>query len=558
MFCRNCGCKNDDTAMFCRECGSKLVVDSNEKVIPNPTPIIVPTNTQQMRIGVENILDIFKSMPKKILAGAGIGIVAIVVMAFVMVNVNSTINLDDFVKVSYEGYEGYGYASVSIDWAGLENKYGNKLKYTNAGLSAYETFEPPVDVLKEYISVPCLDKSEGLSNGDKLKCSWNIDEEELSKYIKCKVKFSDKSVEVSGLEVADTFDPFESLEVTFFGVEPAGYVTYEYTGDYLDTYDFYVDKKSELSNGDTITISIDNEDPNYFASNYGKIPAITEKEYTVENLGIYASKVDEIREDSLNTIRNKADLIIKNYTSEWSHDVTVDSVSYIGSYVASTNNSIFNNHNHLGVVYQINSHVQASSDYDAVNVVQYFDVFFDNVAIKADGTIEIDLASYSTPWNSFYIKAYYGKNSFNYRNYRYYGYESLPELVQDRKSNFGDEYEYDWAIEGLDLENMSAKTEEYICSYSSEREITREEIEAYMSADYSSYSFPGDRTIVQMLINEIYARHGYQFSDDELTQYFNGKEWYTSIADKTNDMDEIYKSMSSVEQDNVKLLQEYQ
>ena len=64
--------------------------------------------------------------------------------------------------------------------------------------------------------------------------------------------------------------------------------------------------------------------------------------------------------------------------------------------------------------------------------------------------------------------------------------------------------------------------------------------------------------IVQMLINEIYARHGYQFSDDELTQYFNGKEWYTSIADKTNDMDEIYKSMSSVEQDNVKLLQEYQ
>lgn len=558
MFCRNCGCKNDDTAIFCRECGSKLVVDANEQVNPNSTPIIVPMNTQQVSNGAGDILDVFKSIPKKILAGLGIGIVASVVIVFVLGNVNSTINLDEFVEISYEGYEGYGHASVSIEWAGLANKYGNKLKYTNAGVSAFGAYKPPVDVLEEYISAPSLDKSEGLSNGDELKCAWNIDEEELSKYIKCKVKFSDKSVKVSGLEVADTFDPFESLMVTFDGVGPVGYVIYEYTGDYLDTYDFYVDKKSGLSNGDTITISIDNADPKYFASNYGKIPAITEKEYSVEGLGTYASKVDEIGVESLNSIKTKVESIITDYTSGWSHDATVDSVSYIGNYVAHAKDSDADNYNYLGIVYQINSHVQAASDCDVVNVVQYFDVVFKNVAVKADGTVDIDLGSYSPPRNSFYKKAYYGKYSFNYRNYTYYGYESLPALVKNRSSDFGDGYEYDWEIEGLDLENMSAKNEEYICPYSSEREMTREEIDAYMSGDYSAYSFPGDRTIVQMLINEIYAKHGYQFSDDELIQYFNEKEWYTSISDKTNDMDEIYKSMSSVEQANVKLLQEYQ
>ena len=60
-----------------------------------------------------------------------------------------------------------------------------------------------------------------------------------------------------------------------------------------------------------------------------------------------------------------------------------------------------------------------------------------------------------------------------------------------------------------------------------------------------------------MIINEMYARHGYQFTDAELTNYFNQKQWYSSIPNKTIDMDGIYNNMSSVEQANVTLLQQY-
>lgn len=561
MFCRNCGCKNSDEAIFCRECGSKLVVDVNEqiKVDAAITPIIVPNEIQQLNNdAVGSFADVLKSIPKKIFMGIGAGIVAIAIIAVVVININSTINIDKYVEVSYEGYDGYGHATVSIDWARIQNKYGNNLKYTNAGVSKYGLYEPPVYALRDFINVPDLDKTEDLSNGDKLNYTWNIDEKELSKYIKCKVKYKDSSIEVRGLDKVETFDPFENLSVVFDGVGPAGYVKYEYTGDILNNYDFYVSQEKGLSKGDTVTISIDNKNLQYYANTYGKIPSITEKVYTVEGIGSYVSSVSEISEDRLSEIKAKVESVISEYTDRWSDDVSVDEVLYLGSYVVLANNSDVYDHNLLGIVYQINSHIQASENYPKVDVVQYYDVIFNNVAIKDDGTIDIDLNSYYTPRNSFVKEARYGEYSFSYNRYYYSGYESLFSLFHDRIKDYGKDYLFDWGVlGGPDIENISAGTDEYLCKYSSEREITRQEIETYINADYSAYNFPGGRTIVQMIINEMYAKKGYQFADDELNQYFNGKEWYTSIYDKSNDMDGIYKSMSSVELANIKLLQEY-
>ena len=98
---------------------------------------------------------------------------------------------------------------------------------------------------------------------------------------------------------------------------------------------------------------------------------------------------------------------------------------------------------------------------------------------------------------------------------------------------------------------------DYICPDSMTRKLTDQDITSYMSQDWSNKKFPGDRTVVQMMINEIYAQKGYQFSDEELTNYFNQYDWYTSITDKTNDMDAIYQGLSDVERSNVDLLNTY-
>ena len=73
-------------------------------------------------------------------------------------------------------------------------------------------------------------------------------------------------------------------------------------------------------------------------------------------------------------------------------------------------------------------------------------------------------------------------------------------------------------------------------------------------ARYPNSMFPGERSITQMIINEMYARHGYIFKDQALTDYFAQNSWYIP---RTADMEEIYPVMNDVEQANVTLLRTY-
>ena len=60
-----------------------------------------------------------------------------------------------------------------------------------------------------------------------------------------------------------------------------------------------------------------------------------------------------------------------------------------------------------------------------------------------------------------------------------------------------------------------------------------------------------------MVINEMYAKKGYQFTDTAIQDYFNSKTWYQGIAEKTDDMDAIFNGMSDIEKANVEFLQTY-
>ncbi len=57
-------------------------------------------------------------------------------------------------------------------------------------------------------------------------------------------------------------------------------------------------------------------------------------------------------------------------------------------------------------------------------------------------------------------------------------------------------------------------------------------------------------------INEIYARRGYQFSNQEILAYFNQFSWY-QILKKEPDMAKVEATFSSVEKSNVEKLQAF-
>ena len=70
-------------------------------------------------------------------------------------------------------------------------------------------------------------------------------------------------------------------------------------------------------------------------------------------------------------------------------------------------------------------------------------------------------------------------------------------------------------------------------------------------------NLPQGKGIIQMVVNEMYARYGYQFQNEEIQSYFDQKEWYQKITVRSADMDDVIKSMTETERENVEFLSEY-
>lgn len=104
-------------------------------------------------------------------------------------------------------------------------------------------------------------------------------------------------------------------------------------------------------------------------------------------------------------------------------------------------------------------------------------------------------------------------------------------------------------------ETAEEENTDYLCADSDQRELTEEDVTTL--EDLQVEGLPADKGIIQMVINEMYARRGYQFEDQTIQDYFNSKTWYQEIAEKTTDMNAIYESMTDVEKANVEFLQTY-
>lgn len=133
----------------------------------------------------------------------------------------------------------------------------------------------------------------------------------------------------------------------------------------------------------------------------------------------------------------------------------------------------------------------------------------------------------------------------------------LTSLKKNYVDEVADEFDCEWDVSGkLEAVDLGV-TSDYLCSYSSDRLLTDSDVEGYLNANYSEYNFPEGINIIQMIINEIYAKHGYEFTDSKLSAYFSNKTWYKSNTNKVNDMNAVSDSMSEIEKKNVDFLNSY-
>lgn len=603
MRCRVCGSNNEDGSKFCWNCGNKLTEQSETRSSSVNQPGIqqnsgdvqhnqVGTPPKQVRMPqrqvppggfdwengkkmaeerlqkgkniadgcvgqlkrvAENqtITDKLKEISKKTWGIIGACVALVLVLLIVIALHKPTVNLNDYLKVTYGGYDGGGVAYTEIDWNSMKEDFENKISYKRG--MAQTGGMTPIDIIMEYTNANIEGKNEKLSNGDKVSYTWKVDKDAIAKLIKCKIKYSDGSKKVSGLKEMELFDPFKNLKVTFSGVEPNGEADIEYNGDMLSEYDFTCDKTSGLKNGDKIKISL-TEDAGYYVDQYNKAPSVLEKEYKVKNLGKYLSKIKEVDTDGMNSARAKAQKSISDMVDYWSEDVTLDKVSYAGDYLQVAKDSDDYTKNCYGVIYQINAHIQPDGG-QRKDVVSYYSMKFENVIVGGDGKCEIDLDEYDVPYDDFSVEVTSGDLSSG--SYSFDGYQTLEELKKNYVDEVADEFDCEWDVSGkLEAVDLGV-TSDYLCSYSSDRLLTDSDVEGYLNANYSEYNFPEGINIIQMIINEIYAKHGYEFTDSKLSAYFSNKTWYKSNTNKVNDMNAVSDSMSEIEKKNVDFLNSY-
>ena len=603
MRCRVCGSNNEDGSKFCWNCGNKLTEQSETRSSSVNQPGIqqnsgdvqhnqVGTPPKQVRMPqrqvppggfdwengkkmaeerlqkgkniadgcvgqlkrvAENqtITDKLKKISKKTWGIIGACVALVLVLLIVIALHKPTVNLNDYLKVTYGGYDGGGVAYTEIDWNSMKEDFENKISYKRG--MAQTGGMTPIDIIMEYTNANIEGKNEKLSNGDKVSYTWKVDKDAIAKLIKCKIKYSDGSKKVSGLKEMELFDPFKNLKVTFSGVEPNGEADIEYNGDMLSEYDFTCDKTSGLKNGDKIKISL-TEDAGYYVDQYNKAPSVLEKEYKVKNLGKYLSKIKEVDTDGMNSARAKAQKSISDMVDYWSEDVTLDKVSYAGDYLQVAKDSDDYTKNYYGVIYQINAHIQPDGG-QRKDVVSYYSMKFENVIVGGDGKCEIDLDEYDVPYDDFSVEVTSGDLSSG--SYSFDGYQTPEELKKNYVDEVADEFDCEWDVSGkLEAVDLGV-TSDYLCSYSSDRLLTDSDVEGYLNANYSEYNFPEGINIIQMIINEIYAKHGYEFTDSKLSAYFSNKTWYKSNTNKVNDMNAVSDSMSEIEKKNVDFLNSY-
>lgn len=279
------------------------------------------------------------------------------------------------------------------------------------------------------------------------------------------------------------------------------------------------------------------------------IPSPLTKEYKVEGLDSYVTSISDISSDSLQEMQNQAEDVYRaNAAKNWEDDAELDSFTYLGSYLLTKKSSGYEGTNNVFyLVYDAKVHnVYSDEDetFDEYNDVYWYICYY-NLLVKKDGTTTVDTSYYQTPDDEFMVDSGISSGWWGTRSWYYSGYKTLDELYKNVVVAYSESYNHEENF-GEEKINSDSVAEDkgneagIVFSNSSDELIDEADIQS-LSDDELRYA-----------INELYARHGYSFNDEELKKYYEKYDWYhPSIApeDFSTDM------FNDVERENIETMQ---
>lgn len=223
MFCSNCGNPVEDGAKFCEHCGAQL----------RRRPAADMKETEDGNVGASAVNVHARS--KKSISGKAVAVAVVVVLllavgAFVYSDFSNTLDLNKYVTVTFEGYNGQGKAHAKLDIKKLHKDWGKKLKIKDKDVQkTYESLANMYDGTTDYSDYDIsgklkdnlayivllsgiennyyLNAQAGLSNGNAVELYWNVQDvytdngpKSLEDALGIKIKADEKLFAVEGLK----------------------------------------------------------------------------------------------------------------------------------------------------------------------------------------------------------------------------------------------------------------------------------------------------------------------------------------------------------------------
>lgn len=362
----------------------------------------------------------------------------------------------EFITMNYETYNGYGRASMDVDYDAINDIVNDKSLNKAAKKAVKEHYKRNADEIEElFISNYKIEKNwsdvdfdfddlfyfeladnyTNLSNGDKVTVNVELNYsifEELDYDIKDVIKVSGISMDTSyeftveGLREAKTFDVLKDIEkyITYKGADGAGVPIIEFPDDYLYNESGVYFKKSsyysstlnviynntnygaivfetkadKLSTGDVYTVEMRGSAiSDLFVE--GIVPKTTEKEITTPNLGHYANNVNDLTKDQINAIASD---LLQAAVNKGDSEVQLVN-AYVGTIKADSAHK-YTGKSCLVIIYSRASgwFTEPYSSYTAYDII-----------VKPDGTYSIGDMTYNS-WGSGSAEDEYAKLSASY------------------------------------------------------------------------------------------------------------------------------------------------
>lgn len=222
-----------------------------------------------------------------------------------------TVDLSNYVNVTFSGKDLGGRASVSFDKEQFLLDNVNNISFNQKNLKVYRELygsrdDSAASAILRYFSVD-VEPGRRLANGDEVEVVWTFDTEKLETYFKWDYVCTPRTFTVSGLPEAPTFDPFEDLELLYNGNAPYAEVSLHPVVAVIEDRGTYsIEPSTGLKNGDQFTVTFSCEDDRDMISQHSAYPSAREKTYTVSGLNTYVQSIDTISDEDFDQLIDDA------------------------------------------------------------------------------------------------------------------------------------------------------------------------------------------------------------------------------------------------------------